>query len=110
MVTRYFGGVLLGTGGLSRAYSAAAKAALLDAGLSGSGEWREIRFRCEYALAERCRKLLDTAGAELTDTGYAGDVSFRAELPAEAAEETVKQLRELSGGRIAAELSDVFVR
>jgi len=62
VVTRYFGGVLLGTGGLVRAYSAAAKLALQDAGLADMHEAAEYRLEMDYAqynrlpaLGFRCR-------------------------------------------------------
>ena len=50
VVTRYFGGVLLGTGGLVRAYTAAAKAALSDAGISRMALWQRLRIPCPYPL------------------------------------------------------------
>ena len=81
VVTRYFGGVLLGTGGLSRAYSAAAKEALLAAGLTASGKWTELRFSCPYALLERCRNELIDAGAVINDLTYGSDVAVVAQLP-----------------------------
>ena len=46
VVTRYFGGILLGTGGLVRAYTAAAKDALLDAGVNEMRQWASLRVTC----------------------------------------------------------------
>ena len=44
VVTRYFGGILLGTGGLVRAYTAAAKDALLDAGVNEMRQWASLHL------------------------------------------------------------------
>ena len=53
VVTRYFGGILLGAGGLCRAYTKAAKDALDDAGISELRPWSVLRLDCPYALFER---------------------------------------------------------
>ena len=50
VVTRYFGGILLGTGGVVRAYTAAAKDALLDAGVNEMRQWASLRVTCPYSL------------------------------------------------------------
>ena len=59
VVTRYFGGVLLGTGGLVRAYSAAAKAGLEAAGVQEMALWRGKLLSCAYGQYERIRRLLE---------------------------------------------------
>ena len=77
VVTRYFGGILLGSGGLVRAYSKAAAAALDAAGIARMESWRETVIKCAYPLYERIRRLADTwecadlsadFGAEVTVT------------------------------------------
>ena len=55
VVTRYFGGILLGTGGLARAYSKSAKDALMAAGVSVERLWDWILVPCSYSLYERIR-------------------------------------------------------
>lgn len=55
VVTRYFGGVLLGAGGLVRAYTQAAKDALDAAGLSVVRRWVELSVDCPYGFLERVR-------------------------------------------------------
>lgn len=104
VVTRYFGGVLLGTGGLSRAYSGAAKEALLDAGLRVIGEWIPIRFSCPYPLLERCKGLIAVHGGEISQLEYAEDVRILALLPAVSASSLPSALTELSNGSIVAAL------
>jgi len=55
VVTRYFGGILLGAGGLVRTYSGAAKAALCAAGLSRMSLWATVLLPCTYPLFERMK-------------------------------------------------------
>ena len=55
VVTRYFGGVLLGAGGLVRAYTQAAKLALDEAGISVVRRWVEVEVTCPYSLFERVK-------------------------------------------------------
>ena len=105
VVTRYFGGVLLGTGGLSRAYSAAAKDALLAAGTRCTSEWAEIVFSCPYSLTERLKKLLLSEGAVLGDLIYDADVRFLVRVPFPEAEALAGKITDLSGGKITPEIS-----
>ena len=100
VVTRYFGGVLLGTGGLSRAYSAAAKEALTAAGTVGCQALAELEFSCSYSMADRLRKELESAGATVTDIRYESEVTVTAMLPEETAEAVCRRIRELSSGRV----------
>lgn len=65
VVTRYFGGILLGAGGLCRAYTKAAKDALDDAGISELRPWSVLRLDCPYALFERVKLELEKRGGLL---------------------------------------------
>ena len=100
VVTRYFGGVLLGTGGLSRAYAGAAKEALLSAGTRVISEWTPVRFACPYALLERCKSSVALLGGEVGNLDYGEAVQIEALLPAGEAEKLAKALTELSNGGI----------
>ena len=106
VVTRYFGGVLLGTGGLSRAYAGAAKEALTAAGTKIMGEWTAVRFACPYPLLERCKSSVAGFGGEISRMDYGEDVRVLALLPAGEAESLVSALRELSGGSIRAKAEE----
>ena len=55
VVTRYFGGILLGTGGLTRAYTKGAKDALIAAGAATMGHWSRLLIPCTYPLFERVK-------------------------------------------------------
>ena len=105
-VTRYFGGVLLGTGGLVRAYTAAAKAALEDAGLCRMALWQCETIRCPYPSYERVRRLLDAHEAVVESTDYGADVTLRVLLRADRAEDFERALRDMSAGAITPERTE----
>ena len=102
-VTRYFGGVLLGTGGLVRAYTAAAKAALADAGVSRMAQWQCLRIPCPYPLYERVRRLLEQHKAVIGRTDFGADVALDVLVRADRADAFTDALRELTAGAVSAE-------
>ena len=102
VVTRYFGGVLLGAGGLVRAYTQAAKLALDDAGISVVRRWVEVSVPCPYPLFERMKLEVEGAGGVLGDVEYAADVTVKALLPEGAAEAFSARVTELTAGRVSA--------
>lgn len=100
VVTRYFGGVLLGTGGLSRAYAGAAKQALTQAGTVLIGSFTELRFNCPYNLSELMKSRIQAAGAEIAGLDYGPEVEMTVLAAPDTAEDLARQITELSGGRI----------
>ena len=103
VVTRYFGGILLGTGGLVRAYTEAAKDALTDAGINRMDQWASLRVACPYNLYERVRLEAEKQGAVFESTDYGADITLALLLPEQAVERFSTALRELSAGRLAPE-------
>ena len=101
VVTRYFGGVLLGTGGLLRAYTAAAADALADAGISVVRCWLACEVSMPYALYEPVRAAVAALGGVVQETQYAAAVTLCALLPEEAGEAFAAQVRDLTAGRCA---------
>ena len=99
VVTRYFGGVLLGTGGLLRAYTAAAADALADAGISEVRRWLACEVSTPYALYEPVRAAVAALGGVVQETQYAAAVTVCALLPEEAGEAFAAQVRDLTAGR-----------
>lgn len=77
VVTRYFGGVLLGAGGLLRAYTRSAKDALAAAGVSVLRPWVSCELSCAYAMAERLKAAAESLGGYPDGTDYAAEVSLR---------------------------------
>jgi uncharacterized YigZ family protein len=89
MVTRYFGGIKLGTGGLARAYTAALKAALDDAGTVDISIGVSVRFRMDYAAFEKMKAACARWGYGVEDAEYSGDVEFSVTGPA-GSEEAIR--------------------
>lgn len=70
VVTRYFGGVLLGTGGLVRAYSGAVQAALASSLIGERTEGLRLRIRSNYNDAGKIRYILEQRQLPITDISY----------------------------------------
>lgn len=77
VVTRYFGGTLLGAGGLVRAYSHAASLAIEAAGIITYEPYTELELRCGYSEYQKYSVLLGAANAVIDDVNYAEDVCIR---------------------------------
>ena len=103
VVTRYFGGILLGSGGLVRAYSNAARMALEAAGLARMEVWSRLRFDCGYARYERLRRLLDDCGAAEAQADFGESVTVTALLPGDAAGDFSRRLSDMTAGECRAE-------
>ena len=104
VVTRYFGGVLLGAGGLVRAYTQSAKDALDAAGIAVVRRWIEVAAACPYSLFERMKLEVEAAGGVLGESEYAADVTVRALLPEGAVEGFSARVIELTAGASAAQV------
>ncbi len=74
VVTRYFGGVLLGTGGLVRAYTAATKAAIDNAGVVKMQFCNICKASCSYSDAEQLVRVISSSGGTVNDTIYTDKV------------------------------------
>ena len=101
VVTRYFGGVLLGAGGLVRAYTQSAKDALDAAGISVVRRWVETAVTCPYSFFERVRQEAEAQGGVLGESEYAADVTVHVLLPEENTEAFAARLTELTAGGVA---------
>ena len=110
VVTRYFGGVLLGAGGLTRAYAKSAKDALDAAGKAKMTLWTRERVGVPYPLFERLTRLIDAHGGVTEGSDYGAEVSVTLRLPQTATETFDTALTELSNGGISPEmLGTVFL-
>ena len=101
VVTRYFGGILLGTGGLLRAYTKSAKDALEAAGVSAVRRWVSVEVPCPYALLERMKAAVTAADGVVAGLEYGADVTLRALLPEEQSGAFQTQVRDLSAGAVS---------
>ena len=100
VVTRYFGGILLGAGGLTRAYGGTAKLALNEAGISRMRLWATLAVPCDYSLYERMKITVEQSGGIITDTDFGADIVMTVTLPAEDVDAFCEQVTELSAGSI----------
>lgn len=107
VVTRYFGGVLLGTGRLVRAYTQSARDALAAAGIVTVRPWARVRLTCPYALFERLRLEAQTAGGAVGECEYASQVTMEAFLPQTAAEPFARRVSDLTSGACRPEVLGV---
>lgn len=100
VVTRYFGGTLLGTGGLVRAYTSAAKAALADAGPVCMQEGEILELSMEYSYLDPVRYYLEQENIQSKGIEYTEKVTQKVVVPAAKVSELEQKMRELSGGKI----------
>jgi len=104
VVTRYFGGTLLGTGGLTRAYGQSASAAIEAAGVITMAPCKVLRVTCDYGFYGALQRLLPAFGGTVLDTQFAGETTVTLRLRAQDAEAFSAQLAEKSNGRVQAML------
>lgn len=99
VVTRYFGGTLLGTGGLVRAYTNAAKRGLEDAGFATMRYGMEITISIDYTDAGRIQYLLGSRQIAISDSRYTDKVEFDIRIPADQEQSVTKALTECTCAR-----------
>ena len=100
VVTRYFGGILLGAGGLTRAYSRGAKDALDAAGTARVQRWTLWDLPCPYTLLERVKLEAAVRNGVIRSAGYGAEVTLRAAFSPEDAAAFAARLTELSAGQL----------
>ena len=108
VVTRYFGGVLLGTGGLVRAYTTATARALENAEVVTVRSVVELSVTVDYALYERASLLIDAAGAKQAAPQFTDRVTLCWQMPEGTESPLLEQLRELTRGSAQVTVSDPF--
>ena len=99
VVTRYFGGILLGAGGLVRAYTKSAKLGVDAAGISMKRVWETVDVPCAYNLFERLRGEVEAFDGMVLDVEYGADVTIHAILPQTRTEEFLARVVDASNGR-----------
>lgn len=99
VVTRYFGGILLGAGGLTRAYAHAASIALESAEIVTYEEYEELSLVASYSEYQRYIALLQNTGAIIDDTVYDDKVTLRFAMKPTEAAAFKEKITELSGGK-----------
>ena len=98
VTTRYFGGTLLGTGGLVRAYTKAAQDAFAAARVVTFASCRDIVVSIDYPLYDQVSHWLESQGVQVVDTTFAADVTVEIRVLASEAEGVAAALTELTHG------------
>lgn len=104
VVTRYFGGVLLGTGGLVRAYSHTAKLAIDKSNVITMKLSNKIKIKCDYTFYGRLPSLIAQFGGITDDVEYAHEVIVQCKISKDVYDEFENNLIDLSNGRFYSEI------
>ena len=102
VVTRYFGGTKLGTGGLVRAYGDAVRAILEVLPRAQKVPTHTLLIATPYSHFERVRLAVESHGGQILDEEFAAEVTVTARFPAEAVPAFQGALQELSSGAVEA--------
>ena len=109
VVTRYFGGTLLGTGGLVRAYSHTASIAVQSAQISTKRPWKLLSLECDYSFYGKISSLVPEHGGNVISSDFGGAVELTFRIPEENTAAFNAALTEASNGRlICGVLGDEF--
>ena len=104
VVTRYFGGTKLGTGGLVRAYGDAVRTVLAEVPRAEKVSTHTVMLAVPYNLFEQSRLLIAAHGGRILDETFAADVTLTAQLRVEFFPSFADSLRDLSQGQLEAEV------
>lgn len=102
VVTRYFGGILLGTGGLVRAYTEGVKVAVAAAGVQRMSLYSELLITCGYNQLGTLQQLLPRYDCQIEETDYGADVTLTVTQPAGRLDELNTALAEATAGTVSA--------
>ena len=106
VVTRYFGGTLLGTGGLVRAYTASAKSGLTEAGIVTMTLCNTVEIKADYTLIGRIQYKISSENYILEDTAYGDYVTFKICCRIGDTERFLEDMVDLTDGRIEYSVSE----
>ena len=104
VITRYFGGTLLGTGGLVKAYTESAQMVVNAVGRGRRISVHVVMLVIPYNLLERVRLLGTRHHGKVLGEDFAGDITMTMQLPVDEFEVFQSGLRELSAGKLQAEV------
>ena len=106
VVTRYFGGILLGGGGLVRAYSHSAKIAIDSAQIITMALCLDIEIVCDYSFYGKIETFLRNENAQLISSDFADNVKVLCRIKKDNYESFDNKLTDLSNGKIKAKIID----
>ena len=102
VVTRYFGGVLLGAGGLVRAYTKGTKIAIDAAGKSMKRVWSVLYLPCPYTYYERVKLEVEAFGGVIRDTQFGAEVELEILISAPQTDAFLEKLTDMTAGTVEA--------
>ena len=100
IVTRYFGGILLGAGGLVRAYSTSASMALEKGGIAIYEEYDVIECECSYSDYQKLQPILEHQNVKLDTTEFLENITLKFSIPCEESLTLSKKIQDTFAGRI----------
>ena len=110
VVTRYFGGILLGAGGLVRAYGASARQAVEAAGLAVFEPWSVLRVSLSYSDYQKLQAAIPRLGAVEDSCDFGSDVTSVCAMLSSREEDFRRAVAELTAGRASVTLDRVEER
>ena len=99
VVTRYFGGIKLGTGGLARAYTHAAKLAIEEAGICEVREGVSLTYKFDYTYLSKLQSIADDSGFAIEDIKYTEVIEATLSCMSEESERIKSLVADISGGK-----------
>ncbi len=105
LIVRYFGGTLLGTGGLVKAYGDAVKAVLDGLVTEEYVEKTDFSLTVPYDLYETVKRVLASVNAAVTKEDFASEITVSGQVPLSSSEKLQSSLSEISNGKIKAILT-----
>ena len=102
VVTRYFGGILLGAGGLVRAYTKGAKIAIDAAGKSMKRVWTVLYVPCPYTYYERMKLEVEAFGGVIRKTDFGSEVELEILVAQPKAQAFLDKLTDMTAGTVDA--------
>ncbi len=106
VVTRYFGGTLLGTGGLVRAYSSATKAGLEASTVITKMHGQKMTIGTDYTGLGKIQYILGQRGIQILDSIYTDNVTLEVLLPEEQIKGVMEEITEGTNGQAKMELQE----
>ena len=107
VVTRYFGGIKLGKGGMVKAYTRAVQSALEQLEKTEKIDWRELQISFDYAQLSGIERLLPDLEVEIIDRQFSDQICLQLKFPAEQAQKLREQLTNLTAGKISIQDMDL---
>lgn len=108
VVTRYFGGILLGTGGLVRAYTQATQAAIAAADVRIVSKCVDIMFEVPYSLYEQVTRIAEACEAKIREADFAAEVMITLRMLDGTQQPLIDKIIELTRGQSEIIITDPF--